>query len=304
MELRHLRYFVAVAEELSYRKAAEQLRVAQPALSSQIKDLEGEVGVRLFDRNTAGVRLTEAGVVFLAETRATLAQAARATAAAQEVAQGRRGRLGVGYSGPLLMGFMPERVQQFRAQFPEVEISLVEMVMAEQIPALEAGAIHVGFALGDMLPIPASLSRVEILRSPVRLVVGHGHPLAKARGIALADLAAERLLYLANRKGTLLHDQIIRRFFTVRGLKPGPLRKVEGSEAFRAALESGLGVSLMPQMGSLARNPDLMLKPLRDTGEDLNLRLLALWNSRSPSVIVDNFIAILRELKPTAKKGR
>jgi len=304
MELRHLRYFVAVAEELNYRKAAERLRVAQPALSSQIKDLEGEVGVRLFDRNTAGVRLTEAGVVFLAETRATLAQAARATAAAQEVAQGRRGRLGVGYTGPLLMGFMPERVQQFRARFPEVEISLVEMVMAEQIPALEAGAIHVGFALGDMLPIPASLSRVELLRSPVRLVVGHGHPLAKARSVALADLAAERVLYLANRKGTLLHDQIIRRFFAVRGLKPGSLRKVEGSEAFRAALESGLGVSLMPQMGSLARNPDLVLKPLRDSGDDLNLRLLALWNDRSPSVIVDNFIAILRGLKPAAKKGR
>lgn len=302
MELRHLRYFVAVAEELNYRRAAERLRVAQPALSSQIKDLEGEIGVRLLDRNTAGVRLTAAGAVFLAETRRTLAQAAQAVAAAQEVAQGRRGRLAVGYSGPLLMGFMPEVLQRFGAKFPEVEVALVEMPMGEQFAGLEAGAIQVGFTIGGTLPIPAGLQQAEILRSATCLVTSHGHRLAKARRIALADLVGERVLCLANRKGTLLHGEVIRRQFAAHGVQPAAIRKIEGADAFRAALESGLGVSLIPQMGGLARSPDLVLKPLTDSSDALNLRLLAVWNSRAPSVLVDNFIAVLRGLKAAPRK--
>src|ERR1700754_3438022 len=107
MELRHLRYFAAVAEELSFRRAAERLRVAQPALSSQIKDLEEELGARLLDRDTRAVRLTDAGAAFLAEVRQILAHAERATVVAREAAQGRRGRLVVGYFAPIFMGLMP-----------------------------------------------------------------------------------------------------------------------------------------------------------------------------------------------------
>src|SRR5438270_10978357 len=107
MELRHLRYFVAVAEELNFRKASDRLRVAQPALSRQIQDLEADVGTKLLDRNTSGVRLTDAGAAFLAETRLTLAQSQKAVAMAQEAAKGLRGRITVGDLAPLLTGFMP-----------------------------------------------------------------------------------------------------------------------------------------------------------------------------------------------------
>src|ERR1700754_3624626 len=108
MELRHLRYYVAVAEDLNFRKAAERLNVAQPALSSQIRDLEDEIGVRLLDRDTRGVRLTEAGSIFLNESRKTLAQAKHAVDAVREMQQSERGRLAIGYSGQMLMGFMPQ----------------------------------------------------------------------------------------------------------------------------------------------------------------------------------------------------
>lgn len=303
MELRHLRYFVAVAEELNYRKAAERLHVAQPALSSQIKDLEAELGVRLLDRNTVGVRLTDAGAAFLAETRLTLAQAGQAAAAAQDVAQGRRGKLRVGYSGPLLMGFMPESLETCSIKFPEVEVSLVELPMGEQIAGLEAGAIQIGFTVAGSFPIPAWLNHTGILRSPNRLVVGHGHRLAKTREVALADLVHERMLSLSNRKDTTLHSEIIRRLFTNRSLKPGPIKKIDGAEAFRAALQCGFGASLIPEIGSLSRSPDLIFKSLKDAGDDLFLSLDVLWSSRTSSVIVDNFINILRQIKstPTAR---
>src|SRR3954447_15768036 len=120
MELRHLRYFVAVAEELNYRKASERLRVAQPALSSQIKDLESDVGATLLDRDTGGVQLTDAGTVFLEQARLIVAQAQHAVVAAQEAAQGRRGRLTLGYFAPIFMGLMPATLRAYRERFPDV----------------------------------------------------------------------------------------------------------------------------------------------------------------------------------------
>src|SRR5882672_9114659 len=172
MELRHLRYFVAVAEQLNYRKAADQLRVAQPALSSQIKDLEAEVGVRLLDRDTGGVRLTDAGAAFLAEARLIAAHAQRAAGIARDAAKGRRGRINIGYFAPLVMGFMPESLRSFHAKYPDVDVALHEMSLIDQIAALEAGTIHVGFSLGDAFHIPPTLKSVEVARSPIRAVVG------------------------------------------------------------------------------------------------------------------------------------
>ena len=294
MELRHLRYFVAVAEELNYRKAAERLRVAQPALSSQIKDIETELGVRLLDRNTAGVRLTDAGRVFLSETRRTLEQAGRAVTAAQDAAQGRRGELAVGYS-PLMLGFLPETLKLFDRMFPDVAVSLVELAMAEQMAAVEAGTLQLGFTFHGILPIPRALRHVEVLRSPVRVIMGRRHRLAKARRIALADLVSEPLLYLSNRSGTLLHAETVRPMFSRRGLKPATAKRINGAEPFRAMLESGAGVSLIPQVATLARSPDLVARKLNDTGDDLVLKVHALWTGGTASALVDNFLAALRK---------
>lgn len=296
MELRHLRYFVAVAEELNFRKAAERLRVAQPALSSQIKDLEGEIGVRLLDRNTASVRLTDAGRIFLEETRRTLQQAAAAIRAAQETAAGRRGRLAVGYS-PLLLGFMPAGLKRFGEKYPEVDVSLVELAMGEQVAAVAAGSIQIGFAIAGTLPVPAGLKEASIVRSPVRLVVGRTHRFAKARRVALADLAREPLLCLANGRGTLVHFETMRPMFAARGLKPGPVKRIEGAEPFRAMLESGAGVTLMPEIASLSRSADLVFKPLRDSGDDLFLEIRALWHGATASALVENFLQVLRQMK-------
>jgi DNA-binding transcriptional LysR family regulator len=298
MELRHLRYFVAVAEELNYRKAAGRLRVAQPALSSQIQDLEQELGVRLLDRNTGGVRLTDAGAAFLEETRATLAQAERASLVAREAAKGLRGRLTVGYLAPLLMGFMPASLKEFHERFPEVDVSLVEMPLGEQLEALETGAIQIGFTVGSELPLAANLQQILVVRSPIRAVVGRGHRLARRAKVSLADLAREPLVCFSIKKGTVsVHGEIMRRKLTARGFKVGPVRPIEGAEVFRATLESGLGVSLIAEIGSLSRSRDLLFKPLQETGDDLVIELNAVWRRGQASQIVTNFVELLRQTK-------
>jgi DNA-binding transcriptional LysR family regulator len=305
MELRHLRYFVAVAEELNFRKAAERLHVAQPALSSQIQDLEGEVGVQLLDRDTGGVRLTDAGAAFLVESRLTLAQSQQAVAVAREAARGVRGRLRIGYVAPLLMGFMPECLKEFHGKFPEVEVSLVEMPIPEQLQALRSGELQLGFTIGGYAPIPRTMDSAVVAHSPIRAVVGRGHRLAKARTISLEELGREPLISFLIKKEFVVHGEIIRRNFDRRRIKHGRIRFIEGAETFRAMLESGLGVSLVAEMGSLSRSPDLVFKPLADTGDDLVLDLVALWLRGQASPLLANFISVIRKIAPGyARKTR
>ncbi len=301
MELRHLRYFAAVAEELNFRRAAERLRVAQPALSSQIKDLEAELGVRLLDRNTAGVRLTDGGTAFLAEVRQILAHAERAVVVAREAAKGRRGRLTIGYFAAIFMGLMPGSLKAFREKYPDVDVELVEMPIVEQLAALEAGTINIGFLVAGGLPVPPSLASVEVTRSPIRVVMARGHRLARAKSIGLAQLSDEHLLCFTARRGhASVHREIMLRSFAARGIKVKPIQQVDGADAFSATLASGLGVSLVTESGTLAQSPDLVLRPLRETGPDLFLGLVALWRKDQNSQLTANFIEVMRTIAPTA----
>ncbi len=299
MELRHLRYFVAVAEELNYRRAAERLRVAQPSLSSQIKDLEHDVGVRLLDRDTGGVRLTDAGAAFLEEARLIMAHAERAVVVAREAAKGRRGRLVVGYFAPIFMGLMPASLKAFRDKFPDVTVDLVEMPISEQITALGAGLIHIGFTVGGSVPLPENLKSAEVARSPVRVVMGRSHRLARLARIAPADLMRETLLCFAIKKGApSVHGEVMRRFFAARGLKPPAIQEITGVEVFRATLESGMGVSLVAELGSIAQSRGLVLKSLKQDSPDMMLELHALWRDGPTSQLTVNFIETLRQVGP------
>jgi LysR family transcriptional regulator, benzoate and cis,cis-muconate-responsive activator of ben and cat genes len=150
MELRHLRYFVAVAEELNFRRAAERLHVTRPALSKQVKDLEAQTGVRLLERDTVSVSLTDAGSVFLAEARGILADVDRAVGLAREAQDGRRGQLRIGSVGQIASGFLPEVLKAFGTEFPGVEVTFVEMTPVEQLAALAKSEIHIGLLMAGV----------------------------------------------------------------------------------------------------------------------------------------------------------
>ena len=297
VELRHLRYFVAVAEDLSYRKAAERLHVSQPALSKQIKDLESELNVRLLDRDTHGVRMTEAGVAFLAEARLTLRQSDHAVTAAQKAVTGRHGRLAIGYVEPVLMGFMPTTLLAFHKKFPEVDISLIEIALDEQLSALRDGTLQVGFAQRNGRELPQTLQRIPVASSPICAVVSRTHPLAKATRVSLADLRNEPLVSLKLRRGIgSLHGEIMTRLFAAHGVKVQKIMLIQGAEPFRAFLEGGLGVSLVPKIGGLSRSSDLVFKTLCDTGLDLCLELDALWCDVDTAQLARKFIAVVRQI--------
>jgi DNA-binding transcriptional LysR family regulator len=299
MELRHLRYFTAVAEELNFRKASERLRVAQPALSSQIKDLEHELGVTLLDRDTGGVRLTDAGAAFLGEARLILTHARQAAVVAQDAAKGKRGRLTIGYFAPIFMGLMPGSLKVFRGKYPEVEVNLVEIPILDQMSALEEGTIQIGFIVARSAPLPRSLKNVEVARSPVRVVMGRSHPLARRKRIGLDDLAREQLLCFGIRKGVVsVHGEVMGQFFAGRGLDLPTLQQVDGVEAFRATLESGLGVSLVAESGSLSQGRELVQRPLKESGPDLEIALLAIWRDGHDSRLTANFISVIQALAP------
>ena len=296
IELRHLRYFVAVAETLNYRKAAQRLHVAQPTLSSQIKDLESELGVQLLDRNTHGVRLTQAGAAFLKAVRATFAQLRRAVERARETANAQRGKLTVGYIASFLDRFMPSGLAAFRLRFPDVDVNLVEIALGDQIKEVTGGKIQVGFMLRNRNDPPCVLGHLQIAQSQICAVMYRSHRLAGRHRIALRELVGERLICLAARRGSPReHLAVMRRIFLERGLKPRPIRQVAGTESFRAMLESGLGVSLVVGIGSLSQSRQLVLIPISGPGDDLRVELLAIWKEEPPSKQLTGFVDCVRE---------
>ena len=151
MELRHLRYFLAVAERLSFRQAAEDLGVAQPSLSAQIRQLEEEIGGRLLERNTHRVELTSAGQNFLEDCRRILRDCTNSVRFTQRIAHGKAGRLSIGFVSSLGHGLMPRILRAYRRQFPDVELRLMEMDTTQQIQALNAHRLDLGF-IGLGLP--------------------------------------------------------------------------------------------------------------------------------------------------------
>lgn len=294
MELRHLRYFVAVAERLNFRKAAEDLHVSQPALSTQIKDLEYETGVKLLERDTGGVRLTDAGAVLLDEARRLLAQAAAAVAATQSAAAGRRGRLVIGSPGSVAAKVLPAGLRAFRKQYPEVDVVLTEMTGAEPIAALASGAIHIGFAIADHSYPPEHLEHFTVWRSPMRVVVGPGHRFARARRVSLADVASERILAIGDPRQPTPHATRTREIFQSRGWPTLPVAEVDGLDSLLATVASGAGVALLPAIVSEIRTGGVVLKPLTESGPDLFTELWAMWRDRDTGPLARNFIAVLR----------
>jgi len=297
VELRHLRYFVAVAEALSYRSAAESLRVAQPALSKQIKDLEADVGVRLLDRDTGGVTLTDAGVVFLEEARDILERVEMAASAAREAAAGKGGRLTIGSVGPISVSLLPAALAAFRQKFPRVEINLHDFTMPHQFTALRRGEIQLSFAIDQHGEVPDDLESTEVFEGELAVVLGREHPLARRTVVSLADISDETLLSVGNPGRHELHRKMIGGIFAARGIPHRPLKIVNGLESLVALIAGGHGVSLLLPSSRSAGSDGIVFRRIKEQGEDLKIRLLAIWRKRGGSQLVQNFVQMLRSQK-------
>jgi DNA-binding transcriptional LysR family regulator len=245
MELRHLRYFVAVAEELNFSRAAERLGIAQPPLSQQIQHLERELGVALFVRTHRRVELTDVGRALLDDARRTLAQAGRFVDIARRAARGEAGSLRLGFSSAALYTMVPAILRAFLARAPEVTLNLEERSSEEQIEMLSAGAIDAGFVrLPIVNPAPA-LSLRTIVREPLLVALWHGHRLAKHRAVALRALAAERFIIVARSAARGLHDQIVA-LCRRAGFEPAIAQEAAEVSTIVSLVSAGLGVAIVP----------------------------------------------------------
>jgi len=209
MDLRHLRYFQAVAEEMSFSRASERLRIAQPALSRAVQELERDVGTRLIDRNRRTFALTPAGAVLLSEASLVLERLEESLRRVRRTAAGEEGELRLGYIGPPTQPFLGRLLHDYRQRFPKVSVHLEERTPERVWEMVAKGRLSVALTR----PLPGqgerSLSTLLLRKEPLGIVVPTGHPLAEKKSVPWKALAQEPLIILARREGVGLHDEIL-----------------------------------------------------------------------------------------------
>ena len=294
MELRHLRYFIVVAEQLHFSRAAEILHMAQPPLSQQIQSLEDELGVPLLIRTKRSVRLTAAGSAFLVEAKKVIAQAERAVIAAHQAHNGVIGRLDIGFVGTALAETLPAILKTFRERYPLVETKLQNLVTAEQVQALREGQIQVGILHPPILD--ASLHLEIICRVPLVVVLPADHDLARQANIALAQLREEAFVMYPRAWNPGLFDQITS-LCQHAGFPMRLGQEALGWESITSLVAAGFGVSIVPASSQLLRNVGVVYLPLQGATPILDLALA--WFSDNYSPLLHNFIQVAQEVKNT-----
>ena len=290
MELRHLRYFIAVAESGGFGRAAQLLHVAQSAISEQVHDLESELGAALFNRNNRNIRLTAEGEQFLVDAQAVLALAARAAANVQKSLRGEIGSLTVGFFVGGTGKLLPTILKQFRLRFPEVQVGLVEMPPAMQCQALQAGAIDVGFTRG--LPQTATLRWEHFLTERFQAVLSRNHPLAKRRKIEIRELAEERFVLNDRKYSSPTFDKVIA-LCTEAGFSPRIGATASVSSGVLALVEAGEGVAILPEGAMRLRTEELVFVPLADRAAFIDLVIA--WSPQHDSAVLHSFIDLARK---------
>lgn len=260
MELRHLRYFVAVAEEQNITRAAARLRVSQPPLSRQIRDLEDELGVELLTRGAHSVRLSEAGRIFLTEARAVLLRAEEAVASARAFASGAKGELHVGYAPSLTVSILPGALRAFQAECPGVRVQLHDLSTAELLDGVREERLHLALMVRPQAAAARGIQFDVLQTYPVCVAAHPTHPLARGRSIKLADLKAERLIAYTRKDYPEYHLWVQKLYG---GEGPVISEEHDSVTSLIAAVESGRGVALVSQSLACLAGPRLKLRPLR-----------------------------------------
>ncbi|QGN38289.1 LysR family transcriptional regulator [Klebsiella oxytoca] len=274
IELRHLRYFIAVAEELHFGHAAARLNISQPPLSQQIQILEQQIGARLFARTNRSVSLTEAGRQFLADSRQILAQVDDAAARAARLHQGETGELRIGFtsSAPFIKA-VSDTLSTFRRRYPDVHIQTRETNTREQIVPLNEGALDLGLMRNTQLPDTLLWERV--LREPLLAMVPRDHPLATQPAVSLRELAREPFVFFDPHVGTGLYDDILglmRRY----GLTPVITQEVGEAMTIIGLVAAGLGVSILPASFRRVQLSDMCWLPIEE--QDAISEMWLVWS--------------------------
>lgn len=292
MELRHLRYFIAVAEELHFSRAAERLHIAQPPLSQQIQQLETELGVELFHRKTKRqVQLTEAGKVFLQEAYRLLAQLEQGIELTRRTGRGETGELRVGFISSVTYDVLPAILQAFRQQFPGVELVLQELTTAEQEKALQNHRIQVGFV---HLPLEDDSFASECIQQE-NLVVAlpANHPLAKQEKIAVRSLAEELFILFPRHLGMGLYDKIMA-LCEQGNFTPKVAQEAIQMQTIIGLVSAGMGIAIVPACLQNLQRQGVVYRAIAQTTPLVETAVV--WKAEEITPVLRQFLTVVRKI--------
>ena len=295
MELRHLRYFAAVAQYLNYSEASRRLHVAQPAISQTILDLEDELSVKLLLRTKRTVQLTAAGTAFLREALEILRRANEAQRLAQRAARGEVGILGIGFFGTASGPILPSLVDTYRLKFPDVELRLFELDPDQQLAAFDEGRIDLGFTRRLPSDRRAEFEQEEVYNDQLAIALPAKHPLAKQKVVRLKSLASEPFVQFHRKGAPGLFDEVIA---TCRrtGFSPRIVNEPNFMATVMTLVESGLGVSLIPRCVRSLNRTHVVIRPI--TPKSGRIPLCVAWRKSANNPALAAFLDVLRAAIP------
>ena len=290
MELRHLRYFTAVVECKGYREASRRLHIAQPSISQAVSDLEDELGLRLFSRAHRNARVTPEGEIFYADAVRILQLAETATLTVKRAAQGKVGRLSIGFIGSATLSFLPDLIRRYKLQYPNVKLALHDLYPVELDQACDRGEIDIAITRTHSLERSKNRQSRVLLRDPLVAVLPRSRKLKlKNKKIRLADLANERFVLFHRKGAPAVFDTIVGACRS-QGFSPRVENEPNSMQTILSLVEAEEGVAIVPASTSILRSNGVQFVRLET---DLYLDLIAVWPIGEPSVVLRTFLDFL-----------
>jgi LysR family transcriptional regulator, benzoate and cis,cis-muconate-responsive activator of ben and cat genes len=301
VELRHLRYFVTVGEQLNFTKAAQKLRVAQPALSRQIRDLEAELGVTLFNRDHRAVKLTEAGAAFLTEAKAVLERAAEAVKVVRGVARGERGEIHVGYAPSLTVELLPCALHSFHNLAPGVHVKLHDLSSEEMMHGASEGRLHLSLVARPEAGALRGLKYEPLQDYPICVGVPAKHRLARAKEVKLSQIENEPLVAYSRAEYPEYHAMLTE-LFAATGGAPRIMEEHDSAPSLIAAAEIGRGLVIGPACLGMLAGARLKFRPL--TPAPPPVQLGAVYDPARLTGAATKFLSAVKAATPRGNKSR
>ncbi|NJL55010.1 LysR family transcriptional regulator [bacterium] len=290
MELQQLRYFVMVAEELHFGRAADRLHISQPALSKQIANLEKEIGLALLTRTKRTVKLTTAGQVFIEQSKQLLSQVDTAIQLTRRTARGEAGHLTIGFTETATHTVLPNLVKEFRSNYPNVELTMLGLSTEAQVAALNRDQIDIAFLHP---PIDErGLNLHSILSANFVVVLPQQHPLLQCEKITPEALANESFIIHPRHEGPILYDGFIQICQAV-GFHPKIVKESISLQTRICLVAAGLGITFVPENLQFLVGSEVVCKALQDC--PICLKFAAAWRQNSISPTLREFLKIMRE---------